>query len=138
MIDLDFTIVVQFINFVITLVVLNYLLIKPVRSIIKKRSDTLSNLLEGAEEFNAKAEEKLAGYAKAMDEARAQGTAERNTVKEAGQEKEKEILSAAGAEAQAKLTEQRKVIGQEAETAAAALKGRVDAMATQVAGKILA
>jgi len=138
MIDLDYTIFVQFINFVITLVVLNFILIKPVRGIIKKRADTMSNLLDGAEEFNAKAEEKLTGYAKALDEARAQGTAERNTVKDAGLEQEKEILSAASSKAQAKLGEERKAINEEADTATAALKGQVDAMATKVAGKILA
>lgn len=138
MIDLDYTLIVQFINFVITLVVLNFILIKPVRGIIKKRADTLGNLLSGAEEFNAKAEEKLTGYQKALDEARAQGTAERNAVKEAGLEKEKEIISAASGEAQAKLAEQRKAISQEADTATAALKGQVDAMAAKVAGKILA
>ncbi len=138
MIDLDYTIIVQFINFIITLVVLNFILIKPVRGIIKKRADTMSNLLDGAEEFNAKAEEKLAGYAKALDEARAKGTAARNAVKEAGLEKEKEIISAATGDAQAKLGEERKVIGQEADTATAALKGQVDAMAAKVAGRILA
>ena len=138
MIDLDSSIYIQFINFVITLVVLNFILIRPVREIIRKRAEKMSGLLAGAEDFTARAEEKLAGYQKSLDEARAAGTEARNALREQGVAKEKEILEAAGAEAAATLTGAKDLAAKEAGAARDGLKAQVISLAQKVADKILA
>ncbi|MEW5774057.1 MAG: ATP synthase F0 subunit B [Thermodesulfobacteriota bacterium] len=138
MIDLDTSVYIQFINFVITLVVLNLLLIRPVREIIRKRAEKMSGLLQGAEAFTASAEQKLAGYQKALDEARAAGAEARNALREQGVSKEKEILEAAGADAAATLSSAKERAASEAKTARDGLKARVGSLAQKVADKILA
>ena len=138
MIDLDSSIYIQFINFVITLVVLNLLLIRPVREIIRKRAEKMSGLLSGAEEFTARAEEKLSGYQKALDEARAAGAEARNSLREQGVAQEKQIMEVAGAEAAATLADAKDRAAQEAGAARDSLRAQVGTLARKVADKILA
>ena len=69
MIDLDVTIFVQLANFLITLVVLNYLLIKPVRDQIAARSALTSGYASDIERFTSQAEEKLSDSQTALQEA---------------------------------------------------------------------
>ena len=138
MIDLDSSIYIQFINFVITLVVLNLLLIRPVREIIRKRAEKMSGLLSGAVEFTARAEEKLSGYQKALDEARAAGAEARNALREQGVAQEKQIMEVAGAEAAATLADAKDRAAQEAGAARDSLRAQVGTLARKVADKILA
>lgn len=138
MIDLDTSFFIQFINFTITLVVLNLLLIRPVREIIRKRAEKMSGLLSGAEAFTAQAEEKLAGYQKSLDEARAAGADSRNALRDAGLAQEKQILETAGAEAAATMTEAKGRAVSEAKAAGEALRAQVGSLAQKVADKILA
>ena len=138
MIDLDTSIVIQFINFLITLVVLNLLLIRPIREIIRKRAEKMSGLLQGAENFSARAADKLAGYQQSLDEARAAGTETRNSLREQGVAQEKDILEAAGADAAATLAEAKNRAEQEAGEARKSLQAQVGVLARQVADKILA
>lgn len=137
MIDLDSTFFIQFVNFVVTLVVLNFLLIRPIRDIIKKRNDAMSAMVDEAENFTASADEKLKNYQKQLDEARAAGTEKRNGLKDEGSAQEKTILSAAGEEASATLKAERATVAGEVSSAMDGLKGQVDALAGKVADKVL-
>ena len=138
MIDLDSTFFIQFVNFVFTLVVLNFLLIRPIREIIKRRNDAMSAMVDEAENFSASAEEKLKNYQKQLDAARHAGTDKRNSLKDEGTAQEKSILSAAGTEASATLKAERETVAGEVRTAMDGLKGQVDALAGKVAAKVLA
>ena len=51
MIDLDFSFFVQFVNFIITLLVLNILLFGPIRAVIKKRGELMAEKLGKVEQF---------------------------------------------------------------------------------------
>ncbi|MDY7000992.1 MAG: ATP synthase F0 subunit B, partial [Thermodesulfobacteriota bacterium] len=84
MIDLDVTFFYQFVNFIIILIVLNFLLVRPIRDIIKKRNDILAGYVSEAEKFTAEADEKLKNYNAALDEAKAAGVEERNQFKDQG------------------------------------------------------
>ena len=73
MIDLDYSFFIQLVNFIITLVVLNILLIDPIRKIIKKRQEVMAEKLGKIEQFTGQAEGKVKDYQAALDEARRQG-----------------------------------------------------------------
>jgi F-type H+-transporting ATPase subunit b len=137
MIDIDKTVLIQFVNFVISLFVLNLLLIRPVRDIIRKRAEKMAGLLEGAEAFAARADEKIKNYNAALEEARKAGALERGALREAGLAQEKQILEAAGADAAAKIAAERAAIGAEAGAAKNTLAGQVGALAQKVAAKVL-
>jgi len=137
MIDLDYTIFVQFANFVITLFVLNFLLVAPIREIIKKRKDTMGGMVSATEKFTADAETKLANYNKALDAARIEGSETRSALKATGVAEEKGILSAAGQQASEALKAERMAVESEVNSAMAGLKGQVNALADKVVAKVL-
>ena len=62
MLDLNITLLFQLANFFIALFVLNLLLIRPVREIIKKRNGIMDGMAAEADAFNAEATEKLNAY----------------------------------------------------------------------------
>lgn len=137
MIDVDLTIFVQFVNFVVTLFVLNYLLVAPIRKVIKERKDKMGGLVSDAEKFVADAEAKIENYNKALDAARAEGAEKRTALKDAGSAQEKDILSAAGDEAAETMRTERAAVEAEVDTAMTGLKGQVDALAGKVVEKVL-
>lgn len=138
MIDLDITFFIQFVNFCITLVVLNILLVRPIREIIKKRNDRMASYMEEAENFNGSAEEKLKNYSAALDEARAKGVQERNKFREEGQAEEKQILSEVSSEVSVKLADERKTIESEIQSTMDSLKGKVDGLGDRMVEKVIA
>ena len=137
MIDIDITIVVQLVNFIVTLFVLNFLLIRPIRGIIKQRAEAMSGMISEAENFTQNAEEKLKKYEAALAEARAAGVEERIRFKDEAVAEEKSILETAGKEAQDSLGAARTEISAQAKSALEGLKGQVGPLAQKAADKIL-
>ena len=62
MVDLNITLWIQLANFLVTLVVLNYLLISPIRKIIRKRKDNVEGLIGEIEAFTAEKQQLLDEY----------------------------------------------------------------------------
>jgi len=116
MIDIDSTFFIQLINFLITIVFLNALLIKPIREKIKERNTLMADQLSTIETFTSSADEKLKSYEQALDSARQQGLEMRKAMRTEGAGEEQQIMAAAGKEV------------------AATLKAAQDEIATQVAG----
>jgi F-type H+-transporting ATPase subunit b len=99
MLDINLTLFIQLANFLITMAALNFLLIRPVRDMIKKRRALASKLLQEADSFAQEAEKRLDGYEKALAEARRKGAASRDAKKEEGMGQESAILARAREEA---------------------------------------
>jgi len=137
MIDLDKTLLIQMLNFLITLVVLNYLLVKPVREQIAARKALTSGHAADIEAFLAKAAEKLSGYETALAEARAQAGDARESIKAQGTVKEQEILQAAHADAHAYVQSSRAKTAKEVQAAMKTLLSQVDGLAAKAASRIL-
>lgn len=102
-IDLDITLAIQSINFIITLVVLNYLLIKPVREQLTQRRATVKGLEDEVNAFVASANEKLRGYEETLAHARESATRMRAEAREAAEIAGLEVLGQAAHDAQATL-----------------------------------
>ncbi|MFW6315458.1 MAG: ATP synthase F0 subunit B, partial [Desulfohalobiaceae bacterium] len=85
MIDLNITMLIQLVNFLILLAVLNLILIKPIRGIVQQRQEKMAGELSRIEEFNAEAERKMQEYQQALDKARQEGVAIREEFKSQGQ-----------------------------------------------------
>lgn len=137
MIDLDITFFFQLVNFLVTLVVLNAILIRPVRGIIRQRRDKMAGLLGQSEQFAGQADAKLKNYEAALARARAEGAAERDVARAGGVAREQEILADAGRRAQDYLETSRQEVAAQVETAMETLKGQVDALAAKATAKVL-
>ncbi|WP_462324427.1 ATP synthase F0 subunit B [Desulfoplanes sp.] len=137
MIELNVTFFIQFVNFLITLMVLNLILYRPIRGILKRRAEHLAKSLAEVEDFNAGAGEKLKSYEDGLATARSEAQAVRNSRQEEGYGEEKTIVGGASKEAASFLGSARKEIASESESALSTLKGKVDEYAKAATGKIL-
>lgn len=137
MIDLNFTFFVQLVNFLVIMTVLNLVLYRPIRGIIKKRAEVMSEKLTSIEGFAAEAEAKLENYKAALSGARVEAQQIRVGLKEDGVSVESAVLAKAGAEAAEKIAAARKEIDAQKQTALKSLRGSVSNYAKDVAGKVL-
>lgn len=137
MINIDITIVVQLVNFLIAVVALNYILIKPVREQIAARKDLTSGYASDIETFTADANQKLAGYESALAEARSQASSSREAIKAEGLARQQDVLEQAQNEAQAFLLSSREQTARDAKAATDALLSQVNVFADKAMKKIL-
>ena len=137
MIDLNATFFVQFVNFLLILILLNVVLIGPIRRILKKRATLVASQMEGIESFTSAAAAKLSDYEKALDLARQQATAGRMELKAEGLVKEKEMLDAAGAEAVQTVQSAKAEIAAQSEVARKTLATGVSGLAQKAVSKVL-
>jgi F-type H+-transporting ATPase subunit b len=137
MIDLDYTFFIQFINFVLILILFNVILVAPIRKIMKQRADFMGSQMEGIETFASSADKKLADYQKALDDARKAGTQGRLALKQEGLDREKDILARVGEEVAASLGAARTEIAAQTQAAKGTLEAGVESMAQKAVGRIL-
>ncbi len=138
MIDLNATFFVQAVNFLLILILLNVILIGPIRRTLKKRAEFIASQMEGIESFTTSADTKLKDYEAALDAARTAATAGRLAMKAEGQGQEKAILDAAAAEAASKVQAARADIAAQTGAAEKALRGKVSGLASKAVAKVLA
>lgn len=138
MIDLDITFFIQLVNFLVTLLVLNLVLFRPIRQVIAKRRALMAEQVADIDIFSTDAAAKLADYEKTLAEARKAGTAVRDELKEEGVAKEQNLLSTASAAASGQVEKARGEIAGEVNSARGELTPAVSSMADRAAVKVLA
>jgi F-type H+-transporting ATPase subunit b len=137
MIDIDSTFFIQLINFLLTVVFLNALLIRPIREKIKERNTLMADQLSTIETFTSSADEKLKGYEKALDSARQQGLELRKQMRAEGAGEEQQIMSAVGKEVAATMKAAQDEIAAQVAGAKKALVSDVEKFALKATAKIL-
>ena len=137
MISVDWTLGLQFVNFLILLIILNKLLYKPLRKVLAERRQTISGGHARARELEASIEEKMQRYQDQLDKARSAANEEKNRLKKAAAEEEAAILSDAHEKAGARLHKIKSQVSQQAEEARGALRAEAQTLGTRIAAKIL-
>ena len=137
MIDFDKTFLIQLVNFLITIVGLNLLLIRPIRDKIQERNSLMAAQVGKIEGFNSSAEEKLKGYQAAIDAARQEGLEMRKLLRADGATQEQQIMSAAGKEVAASLKAAHDEIAAQVVGAKKTLASEVEKFAQKATAKIL-
>lgn len=107
MLDLNVTLVFQLANFFIAVYVLNILLIRPIRAIIKKRNGILEGMEEEAGSFEYQASERLTNYEAELTRARQDAGLQREEGRAAGVTEQQQIVGEAQKGARDILTETR-------------------------------
>jgi F-type H+-transporting ATPase subunit b len=137
MITMDITLVIQIVNMVVLMFLLNGVLYKPVKKILRERSEKLQGMQNEISDFekNAKLrqEEVDAKMAKASGKAKAALDSARAEAQAAGDEK----LAAIKAEADEGKEEKLAEIRSQVENARKELQAGLEGFATEMAGKIL-
>lgn len=137
MISIDITVWFQLINFIITLGILNYFIIKPIRAILVRRHDRMAALAGDTEGLTTEAALKLEGYEGRLLEARVQAAAQREQLKKVAQTEAQSQLEKTMHEAQTLRQKAEQVMLKESATASTALHGQVDGFAKTALGRLL-
>ena len=133
----DWTVGIQIINFLVILWILNLILYRPIRNILRQRKEKMDGLEASIETYNEDALEKDTAFAAGIKEARAKGLNEKEALLQAAAEEEKEIIARVNEKAQAELEDIRDEISRKAETAKDALHAKVDEFSSDICQKIL-
>ena len=136
-VDLDITLLIQLANFLIAIVILNFVLVKPIRKIMRERRELVAGLARDSESFNSTAESRLANYEAELDDARTRANAQKEQIRQQGIDSEHNILEAAQGEAQHILQKSRKDVAADMETAMQVLRSQVGGMADRAVSRIL-
>ncbi len=137
MLDLNITLLFQLGNFFIAVFLLNVLLIKPIREVLKKRRSIVDGLTGEAEDFESRAEQKLADYDAALKQARQEAAQARLAGRQDGVAEQQTILAAAQKEAHAILDQARTKLQEEATATIQALRGEVSTLSKKIADRLI-
>jgi len=137
MVDINWTVVPQIINFLFLIIALNIVLYKPIRKILLERKTKLEGLSKGIESANRQAEEKDQAFNIGIREARAKGQKEKEAMMQAAGNEEKEIIGKIMDQARADLAEVKSQVAKDVGAVKAALEKEVDTFADAITQKIL-
>jgi F-type H+-transporting ATPase subunit b len=133
----DYTLFIQIANFLLLLLLLNAILYRPIRGIIKRRReemDTFQNLIQGFES-------KFTGYTKRIQEgtveARKEGVKEKESLKKNGMEEEKQMLREAASQASGRMGEARKEMEERVKGVRLSLEKEIALFSKDLAEKVL-
>jgi len=133
----DGSLIIQIANFLLIIWIMNLILYRPIRNILRQRREKVEGLEFSIETYNENAQEKDDAFASGIKEARTRGLKEKETLLLAAAEEEKQIIENVNAKAQAELAEIRKKIVKDAGAAKASLQEKVDEFADDICQKIL-
>jgi len=136
-ISIDWTILLQFVNFIVLMVVLNAILYRPLRNMLKQRKETIDGSHARAHELESQIDEKMARYEDKLQEAKLKGNQEKNKLRQAAASEEATLLGEAREEANQRLQTVKSQVAGEADTAGKKLKADAESLANSIATKIL-
>ena len=137
MLALNITLVFQLVNFFIAIFVLNILLIRPIREIIKKRNGVMDNLAGEADSFESQAAERLANYEAELARARQDAGLTREEGRNAGLTEQQGIVGTAQKSARDILADTRRSLRGQAEATLSELRNQVSDFSARLADRLI-
>jgi F-type H+-transporting ATPase subunit b len=137
LIDIDGTAVVQFVLFLLVYVIANKLLFKPYLALRERRKAGIDGARAEAERMTATADAKLADYEKQLKIARDRANDEGRKVRLEAAAHEKDATDKARAASQKAINDAQTKMRADTDAARAQLLPQADALAKQIASKLL-
>ncbi|MBB5143501.1 ATP synthase F0 subunit B [Desulfovibrio intestinalis] len=137
MLDLNVTLIFQLVNFLVAIYVLNILLIRPIRDIIKKRNGIMDGMAEEAESFEYQAAERLTNYEAELARARQDAGLTREEGRAEGMVEQQKLVGDAQKSARDILAETRDSLQAQAAKTLDELRNQVSDFSARLAAKLL-
>ena len=137
MLDLNITMIFQLVNFLVAIYVLNILLIRPIRDIIKKRNGIMDGMAEEAESFEYQAAERLTNYEAELARARQDAGLTREEGRAEGMVEQQKLVGDAQKSARDILAETRDSLQAQAAKTLDELRNQVSDFSARLAAKLL-
>ncbi len=136
-VDVDNTIFLQALLFLLLFFVLNFVLFKPWLEVKERRAKRIGGALEDAAELRERAAASEADYSARLARARDQAMTIRSDRRREAEDQEAELVGAARREAAESLETRKQELGREVEQARAELGARVDSLAVDITTQVL-
>ncbi|MCD6526419.1 MAG: ATP synthase F0 subunit B [Desulfuromonas sp.] len=137
MISIDWTMLVQFVNFLVLMAVLNVLLYRPLRKVMAERQETIDDGHQKARDLEASINEKMESYESKLQKAKIEGSQEAAVLRAEAAKQESAILGEARGEADKSLAELKSKVAGEADDARKTLVKETKSLASIIATKVL-
>jgi F0F1-type ATP synthase membrane subunit b/b' len=133
----DFTIVYQWILFMIAFMALHFCVFRPALHLIDRRRTGTDGAKETADALKIESEKLAAVYEKKLESARLEGIRKKDEIRTSGEKYKEESIKKARAEVERSLEEVRSKIDLESKEATLQLRSKSREMAHEIASKIL-
>lgn len=137
MVDINLTLFVQMANFLVLIVILNYLLYKPILAILDKRKDRLDESEGEIKRLNATVEQKAAEYEEKLRLAKQDALDKKGEILKEAADNAKAIIDERRSRIPAMLAEFQGKVGQEVDAARRILKDQSQKISAEIAEKVL-
>ena len=137
MINPDITLIIQMVNVLILLFVLNFILFRPIRKIIKERNQIVETFNSDITSLTGEAQSSMEKFEVKILEARQEGVGRVQSMKDEGEQAEVELIATTTQEVQAKIDEARKKVASDIQDARTELQKQVQTFSVAVTEKIL-
>lgn len=137
MVSLDYTILVQMVNFIILIFILNALLYKPILGIIGKRKQEMDESDSEIKRMNQTVEQKMAEYEEKVRLAKVDAMEQKNAIVKQGSDVAKGIIDAVRGEIPAMMEQFHAKMEKEVEEARAILHSQSQKISLDIAEKVL-
>lgn len=137
MVDINISLLIQLINFIVLLVALNYILFKPLRGIMTERAQTISGAFTDAKTAQDRMQALVERYNASLAEAKQKSTAAYNTLYQQGLDAQRDMISAERTKAGELLDKARAEIATASASARAELKGETEKLSREISAKLL-
>jgi F-type H+-transporting ATPase subunit b len=137
MININITFFIQVFNFLLLLFLLNLVLFRPIRRIIKERNQIFDNFSTDITSMTKAGQEAMDQFAQKIREARKEGMVRVQSMKEDGLEVETKLIGANTQQVQEKIETIREQVKSEIQEARTQLQAQVQAFSVAVCEKIL-
>ena len=137
MVDINLTLFVQMANFLVLIVILNYLLYKPILSILDQRKKRLDESEGEIKRLNATVEQKAAEYEEKLRLAKQDALGKKGDILKEAADNAKAIIDERRSKIPAMLAEFQGKVGQEVDAARQILKGQSQKISAEIAEKVL-
>jgi F-type H+-transporting ATPase subunit b len=137
MVDINWTLFIQIANFLLVIFILNIVLYKPIRSILRQRKSKMEGLEESITATGRAAEDKGQAFTNGLKDSRLKGQKQKEDVLQAAALEEKTIVDRINAKAQEDLAAVKAQIAKDTEAVRNTLENEIDAFANAITKKIL-
>ena len=137
MLDINYTLFIQIINFLFLVIILNWLLVKPVMKMIDERRNRVEGSEGEAERLMKEADENISEYESKLIEARMVASKEKEKIRMEGVQLEAEILRTARDETRKMVENLKMRIGEESKQASQNMKKEIDSLSLEMVERIL-
>jgi F-type H+-transporting ATPase subunit b len=137
MIEINLTIVIQVVQFLLLLFILNRFLFRPTINLIEEREQKITTWKEETENFHESMQERLQSYENQIVEAKVDAQAQQEMVTEELQKEEDKKLDAVSEEAVHIVASTREKLQQETEMLRGQLREQAEEMSQLVTEKVL-